>query len=207
MVQTRHRSCDAFVITLTILPFFLLAYFYPLLPERVPQFLSLTGEVETWAAKSVTSVFRVPLLAVVTQIVFLVMRYGTLQSGALLSFDVVSEQSKLQQQYLRFNTNLWDWFRCAAAIKMFAESLSTIFLSLERFKSFARPTFIITAIVSLTGVAGALFYLYRLLVVRRELTAKFGNDSVVSNYKLNFSNKWTWILIASIIAYPLIIFL
>ena len=82
---------EIFIVAFTILPFFILAYFYSLLPERVPQFLTLTGEVSTWAEKSVISVFRVPLMAVLTQIVCLLMRYGTLQSGALASLgDLVS---------------------------------------------------------------------------------------------------------------------
>jgi uncharacterized membrane protein len=113
---------------------------------------------------------------------------------------------------------------------MSAESLSTIFLSLERFKVLARPTFVITAMASLTGVAGALFYLYRLLVVRREMKARFGDDYVpkpvdtrrvygrvlyfnpsdpalfVSKYIFNFANKWAWIFIACIITYPLLVF-
>jgi uncharacterized membrane protein len=40
---------EIFIVAFTILPFLMLAYFYSLLPERVPQFLTLTGEVETWA--------------------------------------------------------------------------------------------------------------------------------------------------------------
>jgi len=222
---------EFFIVALTILPFFMLTYFYSLLPEQVPQFLTLTGEVETWAAKSVGSVFRVPLMAVVTQIVCLLMRYGTLQSGALAFLEVAREQSKLQEQYLRLNAGLWDWFRWTVAFKMSAESFNTIFLSLERFKFLARPTFVITAMASLIGVAGALFYLYRLLVVRRELKARFGNESVqasvdtrrvyggvlyfnpsdpalfVSKYIFNFANKWAWIFIACLITYPLLVFL
>jgi uncharacterized membrane protein len=73
---------EVFIVAFTVLPFFILAYFYSLLPERVPQFLTLTGEVATWVEKSVISIFRVPLMAVLTQIVCLLMRYGTLQSGA-----------------------------------------------------------------------------------------------------------------------------
>jgi uncharacterized membrane protein len=222
---------EIFIFAFTILPFFILAYFYPLLPERVPQFLTLIGEVETWAEKSVISVFRVPLLAVVTQLVFLLMRYGTLQSGALASLGIAGEQSKLQKQYLRLNAGLWDWFRWTAAFKMSAESLSTIFLSLERFRFLARPTFVITAIAALIGAAGALFYFYRLLVVRREMKARFGNAYVpkpvdtrrvyggvlyfnpsdpalfVSKYIFNFANKWAWVFIACIITYPLLVFL
>ena len=222
---------EIFIVAFTILPFIMLAYFYSLLPERVPQFLTLTGEVETWAEKSVISVFRVPLMAVVTQIVCLLMRYGTLQSGALASLEIACEQSKLKEQYLRLNAGLWDWFRWTVAFKMSAESLSTVFLSLERFKFLARPTFVITAMASLIGVAGALFYLYRLLVVRRDMKARFGDEHVqkpvdtrrvyggflyfnpsdpalfVSKYIFNFANKWAWIFIACMITYPLLVFL
>ena len=222
---------EIFIIAFTILPFFMLAYFYSLLPERVPQFLTLTGEVETWAEKSVISVFRVPLMAVVTQTVCLLMKYGTLQSGALASLEVGSEQSKLREQYLRLNAGLWDWFRWTVAFKMSAESLSTVFLSLERFKFLARPTFVITGMASLIGVVGALFYLYRLLIVRRDMKARFENEYVqkpvdtrrvyvgflyfnpadpalfVSKYIFNFANKWVWVFIACIVVYPLLVFL
>ena len=223
-----NSKFEIFIVALTILPFFVLAYFYSLLPEQVPQFLTLTGEVETWTAKSARSVFRVPLLAVLMQTVFVLMKYGTLQSAC---FDVSSEQAKLQQHYLRLNAGLWDWFRWTAAFKMIAESLSTIFYSLERFKFIARPVFVITAIVSLTGGAGALSYLYRLLVVRRDMKAKFGDEQVqkpvdvrrvygrvlyfnpsdpalfVRKYIFNFANKWAWIFIACVIGYPLLVFL
>lgn len=222
---------EIFIVAFTILPFFILAYFYSLLPERVPQFLTLTGEVSTWAEKSVISVFRVPLMAVLTQTVCLLMRYGTLQSGALASLEVAGEQSKLQEQYIRLNAVLWDWFRWTVAFKMSAESLSTVFLSLERFKFLARPTFVITAMASLIGVAGALFYLYRLRAVKRDMKARFGDEyepkSVdtrrvyggvfyfnpsdpalfVSKYIFNLANKWAWIFIACIISYPLLVFL
>ena len=221
---------EIFIVAFTILPFFMLAYFYSLLPERVPEFLTLTGEVDTWAQKSVISVFRVPLMAVVTQLVCLIMRYGTLQSGALASLKVTGEQSKLQEKYLHLNAGLWDWFRWTIAFKMSAESLDTIFLSLERVKFLARPTFVITAMASLTGVAGALFYLYRLLAVKRDLKTRFGDEYVpksidtrrvyggllyfnpsdpalfVSKYIFNFANKWAWIFITCISTYPLLVF-
>ena len=73
------------------------------------------------------SVFRVPLMAVVTQIVCLLMKYGTLQAGGLASLKVTCEQSKLPEHYLRLNAGLWDWFRWTVAFKMSAESLSTVF--------------------------------------------------------------------------------
>ena len=45
----------------TIVPFLVLSYFYPAVPERVPLFLNLRGDVETWAEKTALSVFRVPM--------------------------------------------------------------------------------------------------------------------------------------------------
>ena len=39
----------------------------------------------------------------------------------------------------------------------------------QRFNFLSSPTYLITAIATLLGVAGALFYLYRLLVVTRDM--------------------------------------
>ena len=222
---------EIFVVAFSLLPFFVLAYFYSVLPGRVPLYMKLNGEVAVWAEKSVLSVFRVPLMAVVTQVVCLLMKYGTVQSKAIGPLELTTEQAKLQNQYLSLNAGLWDWFRWSVAFKMSAESIDTIFLSLVRFKFLSRPIFIITAIAALLGVAGALFYCYRLLVVRGEIKEKFGDakiqtpvdarrvyggflyfnpsDSTLfsSKYVFNFTNKWVWVFIACVIAYPLMVFL
>jgi uncharacterized membrane protein len=221
---------EIFIALFTIAPFFVLAYFYSALPERVPLFLKLNGEVETWAEKTALSVFRVPLMAAVTQVVCVLMKYGVVQSAAAAPLEVTPERKKLQEQYSGLSARLWDWFRFAVAFKMSAASLDTIFLSLERFKYLSRPTFIVTAVAAAVGVVGALFYGYRLLVVRREMRQKFvdikartsvdvrcvyggvlyfnPSDSAlfVNKYLLNFGNKWVWVLVASIIAYPLLVF-
>src|SRR5687768_3911505 len=167
---------EIFVIALTILPFFLLAYFYSALPDRVPLFMNLNGEVAVWGEKSAMSVFRVPLMAVVTQAVCLLMKYGSMQSQA--TTPVATDRSKLQERYLSLSTGVWDWFRWTVAFKMSAESLNTIFLSIARFNFLSQPAFIITAVAALIGVAGALFYLYRLLVVAREMKKQFPNENL-----------------------------
>ena len=215
---------ETFIGVFSVVPFLVLAYFYPLLPERVPLFLNLSGEVETWAAKGILSVFRVPLMAVVTQLVCLLMKYGVVQSQVVAPVNLDGEQ-----QYLRFNAGLWDWFRWAVAIKMSAASLDTIFLSLDRFKFLSRPAFIVSAVAAGLGVVGALFYGYRLLVVRREMKREFVGEKVepvdarhvygrvfyfnptdsalfVDRYIFNLGNKWVWVFIACLIAYPLLAF-
>jgi uncharacterized membrane protein len=222
---------EVFIFLLTILPFLVLVYFYPVLPDRVPLFVKLNGEVAVWAQKSVLAVFRVSLMALVTQIVCLLMKYGPVQSITIVSSEISSEQAKLHQESLRLNAALWDWFRWTVAFKMSAESVDTVFLSLERFKFLSRPTFVITAVAAATGVAGALFYGYRLLVLKNEMKTRFGggypqnavdvrrvyggflyfnpSDSAffVSHYVFNFANKWAWVFLACIVTYPLLVFL
>lgn len=221
---------EIFIVAFSILPFFALVYFYPVLPQRVPLFLNLSGEVAMWAEKSVLSVFRVPLMAVDTQLICLLMKYGTVQSETDTPLETAKEESELRKQYVGLNVGLWDWFRCLVAFKMSAASLDTVFLSLERFKFLSRPAFAITAIAALLSIAGALFYGYRLLVMRREMREKFGDakfqkpidarcvyggvlyfnpsDSAlfISKHIFNFANKWAYVFIACIIAYPLLVF-
>jgi uncharacterized membrane protein len=222
---------EIFIAASTVLPFFVLAYFYPMLPERVPLFLSLNGEVTVWGEKSWLSVFRVPLMAVVTQVVCLLMKYSVLQSEAGLPTRSAADAARLQKQFIDFNIGLWDWFRCLVAFKMSAASLVTIFLSIERFESLSRPAFMITFIAALLSIIGVLFYGYRLFVVKRKIKERFGdanapkpvdarrvyggvlyfnpNDPAlfVSKYIFNFANKWAYVFIACIIAYPLLVFL
>lgn len=158
---------EIFIAVFSIVPFFVLAYFYPVLPERVPLFMSLNGEVAVWAEKSVLSVFRVPLMAVDTQIVCLLMKYGTVKSDTVAPLETTREQREYRKQYVRLNVSIWDWLRCLVAFKMSAASLDTIFLSLPQFKFLSRPAFAVTAIAALLAVAGGLLYGYRLFSLKR----------------------------------------
>jgi uncharacterized membrane protein len=236
-VQRSQRLADytnilfeIFVIACTILPFLALTYFYQQLPDRVPLFLNFKGEVETWGQKSLVSVFRVPLMATLTQVVCLLMKYGTLKSGAGPSLGASHEQVDDQNQYLNLQFGLWDWFRCLVAVKMSASSLETVFLSLSQFMFLAKPAFAITALAAILSLVGAVVYAYRLLIVHRKLKA-VSNDSThkpidrqhvygrflyfnrsdsalfANKYIFNFGNKWAYVFIACIIAYPLLVFL
>ena len=214
---------EIFIVSLSLVPFLVLAYFYHELPDRVPLFVNLKGDVSTWTEKSVLSVCRVPLMAVVTQIVCVLMKYGVVQS-APLETDAV--RAKLHDQYLLLNCGLWDWFRWTVAFKMSAESVDTIFLSLARFNFLARPAFITSAVGAALGVVGALIYLYKLLAVRRKMKQEFRivdqpldtqhvyfgiiyfnrSSSVLflNRYIFNFGNKWAWVFLACVVAYPLL---
>lgn len=189
---------ELFVATLTILPFILLAYFYSDLSERVPLFMKLNGEVAVWGQKNLLSVFRVPLMGLVFQIVFLLMKEGSIQ------FRVADlEHAELQARLLNSSVGLWDWFRWTAALKICSESLETVFLSVNRFNYLARPAFVVSVVATLLGAVGALFYLYRLLGVTREMK-KEGVALEKPRFKL--ANIRVWVLIACVAGYLLLAF-
>lgn len=224
-------AVEIFVAAFTILPFFVLAYFYTALPERVPLFMNLNGEVAVWGEKSWLSVFRVALMAAVTQVFCLLTKYSVLQTEVASPVETVGDDARLYEQSTVLSTSLWDWFRCIAALKMTAATLDTVFLSIERFKFLSKPAFVITLIVALLSIPVALFYSYRLFILKRKIKDRFGSanagktvdasfvyggvlyfnpaDSAlfVSKYVFNFGNVWTWVFIACIVAYTLLVFL
>jgi uncharacterized membrane protein len=222
---------EIFVAALTVLPFLVMAYFYPVLPERVPLFMNLNGDVAVWGAKSLLSVFRVPLMAAVTQVFCLLMKQSVLQSTAALPVENADEFARLHEQSTVLSLSLWDGFRCIAAFKMSAASFDTVFLSIERFNYLSKPAFIITFAAALLSVPVGLVYGYRWLAVRRKIKERFGDAKIqkpidegrvyggvvyfnpsdsalfVGKYMFNFANKWTYAFIACIVAYLLLVFL
>lgn len=216
---------EVLVIVLSIAPIILLIYFYPALPSKIPVFLNFRGEVEVWADKTVTSVFRVPLMAIDLQLIFLLMKYATLQYSSG-SPAAAAYESRLAA----YGVAIWDWLRCFNAIKMSAESLDVLFMSEERLHFLRTPAWAVVWIAVILGVAGALVYGYRLLAVKREMKKTIGDGSVgkqvyrnhvyvrifyynpsdaamfVDKYGVNFGNKWSYALLACVAAYPLLVF-
>lgn len=217
---------EVLIAVFSVLPFFVLAYFYPALPGRVPLFMNLNGEVAVWAEKSVVSVFRVPLMAVDTQLICLLLKYGLIKSEPVLPADAPAEQRGYHERHVNLGAGITDWLRCLVAFKMSAASLDTIFLSVERFKFLSRPAFAVTALAALLSVVGGIVYGYRLLALRRRsggvnfrepVDARhvyggvlyFNRDDpalFVRKYVFNVGNEWAWVFIACLVAYPLLVF-
>ena len=201
---------ETMLAVFSILPILLLIHFYPILPEQVPVFLNLRGEVEVWAAKSVVSVFRVPAMALDLQAICLLMKYGVVQSKSRLPAGNVEAYSKYQRRASALGAYLWDWLRCFAAIKMSAESLDVLFMSDEQWHFLRTLGRAVAWTATILGVVGALLYAYRLLLAKRkmqETIGKAGVEQPVDKSLFNFANKWVYALAACIIAYPLLVFL
>ena len=210
-----NRPLEVFIAICTVLPIVVLIYFYPLLPERVPEYLNLRGEVELWSNKSFVSVFRLPLIAIDLQILCLLTKYGVWQGRPVAPGDAL----------LKTSLNLLDWFRAFIAIKLGASSLETVFYSFERFHSFTTATRITSWVTSILGIVGAVFYSYRLLTLSRKLkkegplktsrpqssgrTFYYNREDpswFTEKHLPNFGNKWIYIFLACLLCLPLLMF-
>jgi len=193
--------------------------------------MHLNGQVAVWGEKNWLSVFRMPLLAVATQALCLLMKYGVVQSESVVRVETADEYARMQNHYIALNAGLWDSLRFLVAIKMSASSLDTLFLSMERFRFLSRPAFLITFIAAILSIPVAVFYGYRIFVMRRKLKEKYGETKIqrpvdtarvyggvmyfnpadsalfINKYGFNFGNKWTWVFVLCIIAYPLLVFM
>ncbi len=209
---------------LTIAPVIVLMAFYSQLSSQVPVFLNWRGEVEIWATKSIGSVFRVPAMAIDLQLICFLMKYGAVKSGR----DVKEEIAGYQERVIRITTRLWDSLRCLVAFKMAAESLELLFMSIDRLRFLLTPARIVTWTAAIVSIFAAALYGYRLWQLKRDRASQVATTETrdrnnviraliyfnprdpalfVEKYLLNFGNKWTYVLILSIVAYPLIVFL
>jgi uncharacterized membrane protein len=219
---------EVFIISFTVLPILVLIYFYPQLPERVPEYLNLHGEVEVWGRKSLASVFRLPLMAIDMQMLSLLMKYGLWQGGLVRPAQPAETYAV---ESLKLSSRLWDWFRALIAFKLGASSLEVIFLTNDRLHSLATTMRTISWAAAVLGIIGAGFYLYRLIPMSRKLRQMSGADEVnehdrpthllagifyynpsdpslfVKKYWLNFANKWAYVFLLCLVCLPLLMFL
>jgi uncharacterized membrane protein len=132
-----------------------------------------------------------------------------------------------QEEITTLAARLWDWLRCLVAVKMAAASIEIVFTSVARLNFLARPAWLVTWAAALVAILVANIYGYRLW---RAMRAQKEQDKKVSpareyliggvlycnrddpslfvnTYLFNFGNKWVYLLIGSLVAYPLLVFL
>ncbi|MDQ4121507.1 MAG: hypothetical protein M3209_08685 [Acidobacteriota bacterium] len=222
-------SFEIFIFVFSLLPFLILACFYSQLPDCVPLFMNLRGEVEVWTDKNLLSVFRVPLMAVITQIFCLLMRQESLLRKTISFGNTSEEFIALQEKAALLNVCLWDWFRVVVAVKVSGASMFDAFLGFESLRILTKTAFILTGIAAMSSIVAAIIYGYLWFKVKSEIKAKFGDlksqrrveigkvygifyfnpaDSAIfhGKYTLNFGNKRTYVFIACIVLYPLLVF-
>ena len=212
---------ELFVALLTIAPIVILIYFYSQLPAQIPVFLGWRGEVAVWAPKSFASVFRIPAMGLDLQLICLLMKYGTVKSQTSYAVGTGDDQA------IRLMTKLWDWLRGLAAFKTAAGSLEVV-IGLERLRFLFTLAWLLTWLAAILSVVAAAYYTFRLWKVKRgkksseEPFKTAARDHLIGGllyfnrndpalftktYLFNFANKWVYLLIAGIVAYPLLVFI
>ncbi len=224
-------SFELLICVITVVPILILIYWYTVLPDQIPAFRNLRGEVVFWARKSFLSVFRLPAMGIVLQLLCLLMKYSLLQSKVTLPAENADRYLSYRQESIAINMKLWDWIRFLVAFKQIGASLIIVFLSFERFRSLATAYTIVSLLVTVLAAGGALLCGYRLLTVKRKMKKIFGSSYphrqvdaayiyggvvyynsadpslFVRKYMLNFANKWSYVFIVCLIAYPLLVFM
>jgi uncharacterized membrane protein len=217
---------ELFIATLVLLPFLVLIYCYPSLPDRIPEYLNLNGEVAVWGPKSWFSVFRLPLMALDLQVLAMFMKYGLWQKYAM---QPQQPSETLASKSLRLLDGAVEWLRAMVAIKLFVSSIEVIFLTDDKFKSLATATRAASWISSILGVIGAGVCLYAMFKLRRKLPAAgdrpnqspdpghvhggifYYNSADPSlfadKYLFNFANKWLYVFFVCLLCMPLLMFL
>jgi len=223
-----NLAFDIAVLIITVAPIILLVYFYSEIPERVPEYLNLRGDVEVWGSKSFFTAFRIPLMAFDLQALCLLAKLGAWQQSVVQPDR--TDPSPNRDQTLKLTGSLFDWFRVFIAIKLGASSLEVIFYSVARFHYLTTLTRVTSWLSSILGVAVAIYFGYRLL--RLEWKSKgvaVGSDAHVKpdrnnlvggfyyynpndptwfadNYRPNVGNKWLYVFVMCLLFLPLLMF-
>ncbi|HEY0004912.1 MAG TPA: DUF1648 domain-containing protein [Pyrinomonadaceae bacterium] len=222
---------ELLVAVMTVAPILVLVYFYTALPDRVPMFLNLHGDVIAWARKGLISVFHLPAMGIVLQVLCLLMKYSPLQARVNPPTEKTEDFLSYLDQTLKAHMRLWDWMRLMVAFKWIGASLVVIFLSFERLRPLATGYTIISLLATAIAIVCVLFYGHRLLLIKRRMKAEFGSSHLqtrvdaahlyggifyynpadpslfVGRHVLNLGNRWSYAFIACFVAYPLLVFL
>jgi uncharacterized membrane protein len=219
---------ELFIAALTLLPFVVLSYFYSSLPQQIPEYLHLNGEVAVWGRKSLFSVFRLALMGLDLQLLAILMKYGLWQRY-VAQLSQPADGDRFASESLRLMAGLTDWLRVMAAIKLFVSAIEVIFLTNERFTSLAAAARAISWISSILGVLGAAAYFYRALRLKRRMPPElvkvkplpsqtrvhggvFYYNSAdpslfVEKYLFNFAHPGAYVFLLCLLSLPLLMFL
>jgi uncharacterized membrane protein len=218
-------ALEFFIATLTLLPFLILSYFYSSLPQQIPEYLHLNGEVAVWGRKSLFSVFRLALMGLDLQLLAFFMKYGLWQRY----LTRLRHSDRLASAPQRLMSGLADWLRAMVGIKLFVSSVEVIFLTNEKYQSLATAARAISWISSILGVIGAGCYFYSALKLKRKLKPESGRvvqplDQTrvrggifyynsadpalfVDKYLFNLANLGTYVFLLCLLCLPLLMFL
>lgn len=167
-------------LVISILPFAILTLLYRLIPNQIPLFVDLAGNPTIMTAKNIISVYRLPVMGLMIQVVCILM--------ALIKFN--------DGQTFKKNKNLWTAVSSIAALKMSITSMEPLIYENNHLLQVFRAIVIVTIIVAVIILLFNLFSLYR------------NNQSKILNEYYRSISRWQISIITfAFVVYVLMVFL
>lgn len=195
-----------FIGIITALPFILLGIFYNFLPPAVPVFTDIFGNPSVIGPKSIITVFRVPVMALLLQVVCLIM-YG----------NIFSDVKKDRENLVYVNRNLWSAFSIFIALKMSLISLEIIFITSSSYLKFAGMIRTLELLVVIVALIFLFYWIGQLRSSIKETGIVRGNffvkdksrsgEFLLNIFSMNMANPKFYVLIGSLVMYIIVVVL
>lgn len=160
------------VALLSVAPFAVLTFYYSRLPGVVPIHWNAAGDVDGWAGKSFASVFFAPILAAYLQIFWVILKQDIIQARFRVPAEQAEQVLSLKEISLHANVGMIDWCRLLCSVLLGTISLLILSPLVPPSTSSALNIFIWANLFLL--LAGAAFYMYRIILASREIKSLTG---------------------------------
>jgi len=160
------------VIVLAIAPFAVLIFYYSSLPDVVPIHWNAAGEADGWAKKDFSSVFFMPILAAFLQIFWITLKQDIIKARFRVPAEQAEKVLSLKEISLQANVGMVDWCRLICGVLL--GTVALLVLSTIAPPTVAAALNIFTWASLVLMLSGMAFYLYRMILVNREIKALTG---------------------------------
>ncbi|MDQ3712685.1 MAG: DUF1648 domain-containing protein [Acidobacteriota bacterium] len=160
------------VLVLTIVPLAILTFYYPSLPDVVPIHWNAAGEADGWAKKNFSSVFFLPVLAAFLQFFWIILKQDIIKARFRVPAEQAEKILSLKEISLQANVGMVDWCRLVCGVLL--GTVALLVLSAIAPSSVAAALNISVWTILIVMLSGMAFYLYRMILVNREIKALTG---------------------------------
>lgn len=172
--ESRSIFFSSALIVILAIPFILLPYFYPGMPETIPVHWDLRGQANGWARKSLSAVLVLPTMSAYLQGMFLLLKHGIVESKMTLPAERSKEYLHYKEESLRITLAMMDWMSLMCAM-LLTTLATTMILSGSEYQPFLQAyAFKLVFAVTSSILLYLAYYLYRIRVVNKRMKAATG---------------------------------
>lgn len=168
-----HVSVEVIVVLFAVLPLMIALLTYRELPSPVPVHWDISGGPDRWAAKSVSSVFLLPAIAIYLQAFLLLLKHDSIWLKIALPAQRAEEYLQYKERLLRLSAGLLDWTRLMLALVF--STLALLFMaSLTRWQWLQPALSVVTWCSLALLLTGLVWQIARWIALSNTLDREFG---------------------------------